>query len=173
MTKIPACLAAARTSPARSKVCRSCTRGFCAIFPAEKSAMSSAVLLLSRVISAIPHLSLSLATPLGDVRSTYVYRYGHKHACRRDPSLHVTAAPPRVGALPRTPPVLRIIPEHQRGLHTGEAREVCHGCTPSAALDTPCRTGSAHRKSRPCTCSLRVIWLALSGAVRMLFTRQS
>ena len=26
---------------------------------------------------------------------------------------------------------------------------------------------------RPCTCSLRVIWLALSGAVRMMFTRQS
>ena len=25
----------------------------------------------------------------------------------------------------------------------------------------------------PCTCSLRVIWLALSGAVRMMFTRQS
>src|SRR5678816_3101815 len=121
MTKVPACLAAARTSPARSKVCRSCTMGFCAMFPAEKSAMSSAVLRLSSVISAIPHLPGSLTTPLGDVRSPYVCRYGHKHACRIDSSLHVTAAPPCVGSLYRTPPLLRIIPEHQRGLYTGEA----------------------------------------------------
>src|SRR2546425_291848 len=81
--------------------------GFCAMFPAEKSAMSSAVVLLSSVISAIPHLPRSLTTPLGDVRSPYVYRYGHKHACRIDPSLNVTAAPPRVGSLHRTPPVLQ------------------------------------------------------------------
>src|SRR5258705_6721368 len=110
--------------------------------------MSSAVLLLSSVISAIPHLSLALTTPLGYVRSPYVCRCGHKYACRIYPSLHVTATPPRVGSLHRTPPVLRIIPEHQKGLHTGEASEACHGCTPSAAFDTPCRTGSAHRKSR-------------------------
>ena len=32
--------------------------------------------------------------------------------------------------------MLLIIPEHQRGLHTGEASEACHGCTPSAAFDT-------------------------------------
>src|SRR5262249_11533810 len=44
------------------------------MFPAEKSAMSSAVLLLSSVISAIPHLPRSLRTPVGDVRSPYVYR---------------------------------------------------------------------------------------------------
>src|SRR6266581_2874266 len=72
VTKIPACLAAARTAPARSKVCRSCTMGFCAMFPAEKSAMSSAVVLLSSVISAIPHLTRSLTTPLGYVRSPSV-----------------------------------------------------------------------------------------------------
>src|SRR5713226_5891498 len=108
--------------------------GFCAMFPAEKSAMSSAVVLLSSVISAIPHLPRSLTTPLGDVRSPSVYRDGHQHACRIDPSLHVTAAPPRVGSLHRTPPVLRIIPEHQRGLHTGEASEVCHGFTPPKRL---------------------------------------
>ena len=34
--------------------------GFCAMFPAEKSAMSSAVVLLSSVISAIPHLPRAL-----------------------------------------------------------------------------------------------------------------
>src|SRR4029434_977674 len=147
-TKLPACLAAARTSPARSKVCRSCTMGFCAMFPAEKSAMSSAVLLLSSVISAIPHLPRFLTTPLGDVRRTYVCRYGHQHACRIYPLLHVTAAPPRVGSRHRTPPVRRIIPELQRGLQTGKASEACHGSTPSAAFDTPCRTGSAHRQSR-------------------------
>src|SRR5919197_981366 len=133
VTKIPACLAAARTSPARSKVCRSCTMGFCAMFPAEKSAMSSAVLLLSSVISAIPHLPRSLATPLGDVWSPSVYRYGHTHACRIDPSSHVTAAPPRVGSLHRTPPVLRIIPEHQRGLQTGEA-----SVARRSSMDAPC-----------------------------------
>src|SRR5215510_14924501 len=149
MTKIPACLAAARTSPARSKVCRSCTMGFCAMFPAEKSAMSSAVVLLSSVISAIPHLPLALTTPLGYVRSTDVCRDGHEHACRISPSLHVTAAPPRVGSRHRTPPVRRIIPEHQRGLQTGEASEACHGFTPPAVLDTPCRTESAHRTCRP------------------------
>src|SRR5215510_11420852 len=121
MTKIPACLAAARTSPARSKVCRSCTMGFCAMFPAEKSAMSSAVVLLSSVISAIPHLPLALTTPLGYVRSTDVCRDGHEHACRISPSLHVTAAPPRVGSRHRTPPVRRIIPEYQRGLQTGDS----------------------------------------------------
>src|SRR4029450_1062754 len=148
VTKIPACLAAAGTSPARSKVCRSCTRGFCAMFPAEKSAMSSAVVLLSSVISAIHHLPLALTTPLGYVRSTYVCRDGHEHACRIFPSLHVTAAPPRVGSRHRMPPVRRIIPEHQRGLQTGEASEACHSSTPSAAFDTPCRTGSAHRQSR-------------------------
>src|SRR5262245_54594541 len=148
MTKIPACLAAARTSPARSKVCRSCTMGFCAMFSAEKSAMSSAVLLSSSVSSAIPHLPRSLTTPVGDVQSTYVYRYGHRHAFRIYPSLNVTAAPPRVGALHRTPPVLLIIPEHQRGLHPGEVSEACHGFTPPAALDTPCRTESAHRTCR-------------------------
>src|SRR5262252_5713812 len=65
-----------------------------------------------------------------------------------DPSSHVTAAPPRVGSLHRTPPVLRIIPEHQRGLYIGEASEACHGFTPPAVLDTPCRTGSAHHKCR-------------------------
>src|SRR5215813_5433548 len=92
--------------------------GFCAMFPAEKSAMSSAVLLLSSVISAIHHLPFSLTTPLGYVRSTYLYRYGHQLACRISPSLNVTAAPPRVGSLHRTPPVLRIIPEHHRGLQT-------------------------------------------------------
>src|SRR5712691_12135586 len=118
------------------------------MFPAEKSAMSSAVLLLSSLISAIHHLPLSLTTPLGDVRSPYLYRYGHKHACRIYPSLNVTAAPPRVGSLHRTHPVLLIIPEHQRGLHTGEASEACHGFTPPAALDTPCRTESAHRTCR-------------------------
>src|SRR5262249_53135167 len=80
--------------------------------------------------------------------SPYVCRYGHKHACRIDPSLHVTAAPPRVGSLHRTHPVLRIIPEHQRGLYTGEASEACHGFTPPAVLDTPCRTESAHRTCR-------------------------
>jgi hypothetical protein len=110
--------------------------------------MSSAVLLLSSVISAIPHLPRSLTTPLGDVRSPYVCRYGPKHACRIDRSLHVTAAPPRVGSLHRTPPVRRILPEHQRGLQTGEACEACHVFTPPAVLDTPCRTESAHR-----TCS--------------------
>src|SRR6267143_989230 len=47
------------------------------MFPAEKSAMSSAVLLLSSLISAIHHLPLSLTTPLGYVRSTYLCRYGH------------------------------------------------------------------------------------------------
>src|SRR5437868_3467946 len=97
------------------------------MFPAEKSAMSSAVLLLSSVISAIPHLPRSLTTPLGYVRSTSVCRDGHKHACRIYPSLHVTAAPPRVGSLPRTHPMLLIISEHQRGLHTGEESEACHG----------------------------------------------
>src|SRR5262245_46910629 len=148
MTKIPACLAAARTAPARSKVCRSCTRGFCAMFPAEKSAMSSAVLLLSSVISAIPHLPLTLTTPVGDVRRTYVYCYGPKHVCRRYPTLHVIGAPPRVGSLHRTPPVLRIIPEHKLGLHAGEENAVCHGFTPSAALGTPCHTRSVHRKYR-------------------------
>src|SRR6266568_4267350 len=86
VTKIPACLAAARTAPARSKVCRSCTMGFCAMFPAEKSAMSSAVVLLSSVISAIHHLPRSLTTPLGYVRSPYVGRDGHNHACRISPS---------------------------------------------------------------------------------------
>jgi hypothetical protein len=35
------------------------------------------------------------------------------------------------------------------------------------------RAISLRRMARPCTCSLRVIWLALSGAVRMMFTRQS
>src|SRR5262249_29340626 len=104
MTKIPACLAAARTSPARSKVCRSCTRGFCAMFPAEKSAMSSAVVLLSSVISAIPHLPRALTTPVGYVRSPSVCRDGHEHACRISPSLHVTAAPPRVGVTPQDAP---------------------------------------------------------------------
>src|SRR4029453_5658119 len=118
------------------------------MFPAEKSAMSSAVLPLSSVISAIPHLPRSLTTPLGDVRSTYVYRDGPKHACRIDHSLHVTAAPPRVGSRHRTPPVRRIIPEPQRGLQTGEASEACHGCIPPAALNTPCRTASAHRTCR-------------------------
>src|SRR4029434_736227 len=118
------------------------------MFPAEKSAMSSAVVLLSRLISAIHHLPRSLTPPLGDVRSHSVYSDGPKHACRIDPSLHVTAAPPRVGSLHRTPPVLRIIPEHQRGLQTGEASEACHGCTSPAALDTPCRTASAHRTCR-------------------------
>src|SRR5713226_9626092 len=118
------------------------------MFPAEKSAMSSAVLLLSSLISAIHHLPRSLTTPLGYVRSTYVGRYGHKYAFRISPSLNVTAAPPCVGSLPRTHPVLLIIPEHQRGLHTGEESAACHGFTPSAALDTPCLTGSAHRKSR-------------------------
>src|SRR5712664_3990393 len=49
------------------------------------------------------------------------------------------------GVTPQDAPVLRIIPEHQRGLQTGEASEACHGSTPSAAFDTPCRTGSAHR----------------------------
>src|SRR5215510_14955904 len=111
------------------------------MFPAEKSAMSSAVLLLSSLISAIHHL-------LGVCAEYLRSRYGHKHACRIYPSLNVTAAPPRVGSLHRTPPVLLIIPEHQRGLHTGEASEACHGCTPPAALDTPCRTGSAHRTGR-------------------------
>src|SRR5438093_10536828 len=100
------------------------------MFPAEKSAISSAVVLLSSVISAIPHLPRSLTTPLGYVRRPSVCRDGHSHACRISPPLHVTAAPPRVGSLPRTPPVLRIIPEHQRGLHTGEASEACHGFTP-------------------------------------------
>src|SRR5215831_6095760 len=147
MTKIPACLAAARTSPARSKVCRSCTMGFCAMFPAEKSAMSSAVLLLSSVISAISHLPRSLTTPVGDVRSPYVYHYGPKHACRIDPSLNVTAAPPCVGSLHRAHPQRRIIPEHSRGLHAGKASVVCHGFTPSAALATTC-TRSAHRTCR-------------------------
>src|SRR5215471_12582094 len=118
------------------------------MFPAEKSAMSSAVLLLSRLISAIPHLPRSLTTPLGYVRRTDVYRYGHTHACRIYPSWHITAAPPRVGSLHRTHPVLLIIPEHQRGLHTGEANEACHGFTSPAALDTPCRTESAHRTCR-------------------------
>ena len=75
-------------------------------------------------------------------------RYSSKHACRIDPALHVTAAPPRVGSLHRTPPVLRIIPEPQRGLYTGEASEACHGFTPPAVLDTPCRTESAHRTCR-------------------------
>src|SRR6266566_2399754 len=75
--------------------------GFCAMFPAEKSAMSSAVVLLSSLISAIHYLPRSLTTPLGDVRSPSVYRYGHKHACRISPSLHVTAAPPRVGVTPQ------------------------------------------------------------------------
>src|SRR5262245_11844016 len=184
MTKIPACLAAVRTSSTRSKVCRSCTRGFCAMFPAEKSAMSSAVVLLSSVISSIPHLPLALTPPLGDVRrTTYtvtalnttpfnmgratatprlyavvpknsrkgpqtktmvnrrrsgrsssnsdVERGGPKHVCRRYLTLNVTGAPPRVGSLHRTPPVLRIIPEHQRGLHAGEENAVCHGFIPS------------------------------------------
>src|SRR5262245_44566109 len=108
------------------------------MFPAEKSAMSSAVVRLSSVISAIPHLPRSLTTPLGAARRPYGYRYGHTHACRIDPSLTITAAPPRVGSLHRTPPVLRIIPEHQGGLHTREASETCHGFTPPTAFDTPC-----------------------------------
>src|SRR5215475_12033435 len=74
----------------------------------------------------------------------YVYCYGPKHVCRRYPTLNVTGAPPRVGSLHRTPPVLRIIPEHQRGLHAGEENAMCHGFTPSAALGTPCHTRSVH-----------------------------
>jgi hypothetical protein len=65
------------------------------------------------------------------MRSTYGCRCGYKHACRIYPSLNVTAAPARVGSLRRTPPVLLIIPEHQRGLHTEEESEACHGFTPS------------------------------------------
>src|SRR5262249_42215780 len=76
------------------------------------------------------------------------YTVGPKYVCRRYPTLNVTGAPPRVGSLHRTPPVLRIIPEHQRGLHAGEENAVCHGFTPSAALGTPCHTRSVHRKYR-------------------------
>src|SRR5262245_59386980 len=114
------------------------------MFPAEKSAMSSAVVRLSSVISAIPHLPRFLTTPLGDARSPYGYRDGHTHACRIDPSWTITAAPQRVGSLHRTPPVRRIIPEHQGGLHTREASEACHSFPPPAVLDTPCHTESAH-----------------------------
>src|SRR5215831_398879 len=60
------------------------------------------------------------------------------------PSLHVTAAPPRVGSLHRAHPVLRIIPEHQRGLHTGEASEVCHGFTPPNGGRVSPGTASTH-----------------------------
>src|SRR5262245_22401969 len=69
---------------------------------------------------------------------------GHTHACRVYPSLHVTAAPPRVGSLHRTPPVLRIIPEHQRGLHTWEASEGCHGFTPPNGGQVSPGTASTH-----------------------------
>src|SRR5262249_37976234 len=55
------------------------------MFPAEQSAMRSAVVLLSSVISAIPHLTGSLTTPLGDVRSPYVCHYGHTHAYELTP----------------------------------------------------------------------------------------
>ena len=51
--------------------------------------------------------------------------------------------------------MLRIIPEHQRGLHTREASEACHGFTSPAALDTPYRTESAHRTCRALANQLR------------------
>src|SRR4030095_2263343 len=62
-------------------------------------------------------------------------------------SLNVTAAPPCVGSLHRAHPLLRIIPEHQQGLHAGKASAVSYSFTPSAALATPC-TRSAHRTCR-------------------------
>ena len=52
------------------------------------------------------------------------------------------------GSLHRTRRMRRIIPEHQRGLHTGKGDEACDGFTPSATLATPCRTGSAHHTCR-------------------------
>src|SRR5262249_14736101 len=80
------------------------------------------VVLLSSVISAIPHLLLSLAAPWGYVRRTSVGRDGHTHACRIDPHGTSPLAPARLRPLHRTHPVLRIIPEHQRGLHTATRR---------------------------------------------------
>ena len=112
------------------------------MFPAEKSAMSSAVLLLSSVISAIHHLPRSLTTPLGYVRSPYVDRYGHQHACRIYPSLHADSGSSACGV---TPQDASCAAYHTRTPERAPDRggsEACHGCTSPAALDTPCRTES-------------------------------
>src|SRR5918996_5886846 len=74
--KTPAFLAVSNTSPARSRVCLSSAMGFCPMPLVLKSAISSIVLLLSSLISAITNL---LRLSLKEVNLPGLFMGGHSH----------------------------------------------------------------------------------------------
>jgi hypothetical protein len=70
-------------------------------------------------------------------------------------SLHVTAAPPRVGTLPRASPLLPSIPEHRQGF---QARQESEGCQRLHTLDRA-HTIVAHRRAPQVGVRERDAWI--------------